>query len=63
MPEIAFFRHGEELLRVALGDRLALGRAPEALELLNRLRQERPRDKVPVSQGPKPLTPVLPPSN
>jgi DNA-binding NtrC family response regulator len=29
MPELAFFRHGEELLRVALGDRTAIGRAPE----------------------------------
>jgi DNA-binding NtrC family response regulator len=29
MPELAFFRHGEELLRVALGDRTALGRATE----------------------------------
>jgi DNA-binding NtrC family response regulator len=29
MPEIAFFRHGEELLRVALGDRTALGRSSE----------------------------------
>ena len=28
MPELAFFRHGEELLRVALGDRLTLGRSP-----------------------------------
>ncbi len=26
MPELAFFRHGEELLRVALGDRTAIGR-------------------------------------
>src|SRR5215208_3438022 len=29
MPELAFFRHGEELLRVALGDRTEIGRAPE----------------------------------
>jgi DNA-binding NtrC family response regulator/pSer/pThr/pTyr-binding forkhead associated (FHA) protein len=29
MPELAFFRHGEELLRVALGDRTAIGRATE----------------------------------
>jgi DNA-binding NtrC family response regulator len=29
MPELAFFRHGEELLRVALGDRTAIGRDPE----------------------------------
>ena len=29
MPELAFFRHGEELLRVALADRTAIGRAPE----------------------------------
>ncbi|MBK9518025.1 MAG: sigma 54-interacting transcriptional regulator [Anaeromyxobacter sp.] len=29
MPELAFFRHGEELLRVPLGDRTAIGRAPE----------------------------------
>src|SRR5512133_1155548 len=29
MPELAFFRHGEELLRVALGDRTSIGRAPE----------------------------------
>jgi DNA-binding NtrC family response regulator len=29
MAEIAFYRHGEELLRVAIGERLALGRAPE----------------------------------
>ncbi len=29
MPELAFFRHGEELLRVALGDRTAIGRAPD----------------------------------
>jgi DNA-binding NtrC family response regulator len=29
MPELAFFRHGEELLRVVLGDRTAIGRAPE----------------------------------
>jgi DNA-binding NtrC family response regulator len=28
MPELAFFRHGEELLRVALGDRTAIGRDP-----------------------------------
>jgi DNA-binding NtrC family response regulator len=28
MAEIAFFRHGEELLRVALADRTALGRSP-----------------------------------
>jgi DNA-binding NtrC family response regulator len=29
MPELAFFRHGEELLRVALSDRTTIGRAPE----------------------------------
>ncbi len=29
MPELAFFRHGEELLRVALGDTTAIGRAAE----------------------------------
>jgi DNA-binding NtrC family response regulator len=29
MPELAFFRHGEELLRVALGDSTRIGRAPE----------------------------------
>jgi DNA-binding NtrC family response regulator len=29
MPELAFFRHGEELLRVALADRVTVGRAPE----------------------------------
>jgi DNA-binding NtrC family response regulator len=29
MPELAFFRHGEELLRVALTDRVEIGRAPE----------------------------------
>src|SRR5512137_583075 len=29
MPELAFFRHGEELLRVTLGDRTAIGRAPD----------------------------------
>ncbi|HSN89703.1 MAG TPA: FHA domain-containing protein, partial [Anaeromyxobacteraceae bacterium] len=29
MPELAFFRHGEELLRVALDDRTTIGRAPE----------------------------------
>jgi DNA-binding NtrC family response regulator len=28
MPELAFFRHGEELLRVALQDRTAIGRDP-----------------------------------
>jgi len=28
MPELAFYRHGEELLRVALGDRTAIGRDP-----------------------------------
>ena len=28
MPELAFFRHGEELLRVALADRTAIGRDP-----------------------------------
>jgi DNA-binding NtrC family response regulator len=28
MPELAFFRHGEELLRVALGGRTAIGRDP-----------------------------------
>jgi len=29
MPELAFFRHGEELLRVTLGDRTAIGRAAD----------------------------------
>ncbi len=29
MPELAFYRHGEELLRVALGDRTSIGRDPE----------------------------------
>ena len=29
MPELAFFRHGEELLRVALTDCTSVGRAPE----------------------------------
>jgi DNA-binding NtrC family response regulator len=29
MPELAFFRHGEELLRVALTGRTEIGRAPE----------------------------------
>jgi DNA-binding NtrC family response regulator len=29
MPELAFFRHGEELLRVALGARTSIGRAPD----------------------------------
>src|SRR5512142_1251096 len=29
MPELAFFRHGEELLRVALGETTRIGRAPE----------------------------------
>jgi DNA-binding NtrC family response regulator len=29
MPELAFFRHGEELLRVALGDSTRIGRSPE----------------------------------
>ncbi len=29
MPELAFFRHGEELMRVALGDRTSIGRDPE----------------------------------
>ena len=29
MSELAFFRHGEELLRVPLVDRVAIGRAPE----------------------------------
>src|SRR5512142_1026413 len=29
MPELALFRHGEELLRVALGDRTTIGRDPE----------------------------------
>jgi DNA-binding NtrC family response regulator len=29
MPELAFFRHGEELLRVALGERTAVGRASD----------------------------------
>ncbi|HET9551388.1 MAG TPA: sigma 54-interacting transcriptional regulator [Anaeromyxobacteraceae bacterium] len=29
MPELAFFRHGEELLRVALEERTAIGRAPD----------------------------------
>ncbi len=28
MPELAFFRRGEELLRVPLGDRTAIGRDP-----------------------------------
>ena len=28
MPELAFYRHGEELLRVALDDRTAIGRDP-----------------------------------
>src|SRR5215208_1347656 len=28
MPELAFFRHGEELLRVALADRTTIGRDP-----------------------------------
>jgi DNA-binding NtrC family response regulator/pSer/pThr/pTyr-binding forkhead associated (FHA) protein len=28
MPELALFRHGEELLRVALGDRTTIGRDP-----------------------------------
>jgi DNA-binding NtrC family response regulator len=28
MPELAFFRHGEELLRVALDERIAIGRDP-----------------------------------
>jgi DNA-binding NtrC family response regulator len=29
MPELAFFRHGEELLRVALSERATVGRAPD----------------------------------
>ncbi|HZZ84953.1 MAG TPA: sigma 54-interacting transcriptional regulator [Anaeromyxobacteraceae bacterium] len=29
MAELAFFRHGEELLRVAVGEKVAVGRAPE----------------------------------
>ncbi len=29
MAELAFFRHGEELLRVALSDRTTIGRSPE----------------------------------
>src|SRR6266568_3584074 len=29
MAELAFFRHGEELLRVSLGERVAIGRASE----------------------------------
>ncbi len=29
MPELAFFRHGEELLRVALGDRTSIGRSAD----------------------------------
>ena len=29
MPELAFFRHGEELLRVALDERTSIGRAPD----------------------------------
>ncbi len=29
MSELAFFRHGEELLRVALGDRTEIGRSPD----------------------------------
>jgi DNA-binding NtrC family response regulator len=29
MPELAFFRHGEELLRVALGDRTTIGRSAD----------------------------------
>jgi DNA-binding NtrC family response regulator len=29
MPELAFFRHGEELLRVALGEATRIGRSPE----------------------------------
>jgi DNA-binding NtrC family response regulator len=29
MPELALFRHGEELLRIALADRLSIGRAPD----------------------------------
>jgi DNA-binding NtrC family response regulator len=29
MPELAFFRHGEELLRVALADSIRIGRSPE----------------------------------
>ncbi len=28
MPELAFYRHGEELLRITLGERTTLGRAP-----------------------------------
>src|SRR5512138_1206510 len=29
MPELAFFRHGEELLRVGLDDATRIGRAPD----------------------------------
>jgi DNA-binding NtrC family response regulator len=29
MPELALFRHGEELLRIALADRTSIGRAPD----------------------------------
>src|SRR5512133_2156047 len=29
MPELAFFRHGEELMRVAIADRMSIGRDPE----------------------------------
>jgi len=29
MPELAFFRHGEELLRVALGDLTTIGRSAD----------------------------------
>jgi len=29
MPELAFFRHGEELLRVALGDQTTIGRSAD----------------------------------
>ena len=29
MPELAFFRHGEELLRVALGDPTTIGRSAD----------------------------------
>jgi DNA-binding NtrC family response regulator/pSer/pThr/pTyr-binding forkhead associated (FHA) protein len=34
MAELAFFRHGEELLRVPLSDRTAIGRGPECDVLL-----------------------------
>jgi pSer/pThr/pTyr-binding forkhead associated (FHA) protein len=29
MPELAFFRHGEELLRVAIGDQTTIGRSAD----------------------------------